>query len=105
MPWPGNGFDPVEALRGRIDLIVMLAIGVATAAARFPATSKASTPTPTRRREPKAVGCFAIGLFLGSSSACFELRWRRSSSVLAEWPAGASAAQLYGTAILTGIGF
>jgi NhaA family Na+:H+ antiporter len=46
-----------------------------------------------------------LGLFLGKQLGVFLSALAAVKLGLAEWPAGASAAQLYGTAILTGIGF
>ena len=46
-----------------------------------------------------------LGLFLGKQLGVFLSSLAAVKLGLAEWPAGVSAAQLYGTAILTGIGF
>ena len=46
-----------------------------------------------------------LGLFFGKQIGVFLLSMAAVKLGVAEWPAGANAAQLYGTAILTGIGF
>jgi NhaA family Na+:H+ antiporter len=46
-----------------------------------------------------------LGLVLGKQLGVYLSSTAAVKLGLAEWPAGASAAQLYGTAILTGIGF
>lgn len=83
-PWVSYGIMPVFAFANA----GVSFVGVS------PASNTASVPLG-----------IVIGLFFGKQLGVFLPSMAAARLGIAEWPAGASLSQLYGTAILTGIGF
>ena len=100
---PGeSGHGPLEhlehALHPYVAYLIMPVFAFANAGVSFAGMTPATLLQPL----PLAI---ALGLFLGKQAGVFAAVWLAVRSGLARRPEGASWAQIYGVALLTGIGF
>lgn len=104
-PAPGrvdDEFSPLHQLEHAIAAWVAFAIvpifGFANAGLSF------ANVTPEMLTSPIVLG-IALGLFVGKQIGVFGVIWTMKKFGLADYPANASVAQVYGVALLCGIGF
>lgn len=95
----GHRFHALEgALKGWVAFAIVPLFALANAGVSLEGLSLGSFA------EPVPLG-IALGLFLGKQAGVLLAVWLAVRLLGAALPAGASRAQLYGTAVLTGIGF
>ena len=93
---PLHGLE--HALHGWVAFMIVPLFGFANAGVSFSGMSWAAAATPV------TLG-IAAGLFAGKQIGVFLTSWAAVASGLADRPAGASWAQIYGVSLLCGIGF
>lgn len=87
-----------HALHPWVGFLIVPLFGLANAGVSFAGMS------PAMLLEPVPLG-IALGLFAGKQVGVFGVAWLLIKLRLAEQPAGATFAQLYGVALICGIGF
>ena len=93
---PLHGLE--HALHGWVAFMIVPLFGFANAGVSFSGMSWAAAATPV------TLG-IAAGLFAGKQIGVFLTSWAAVASGVADRPAGASWAQIYGVSLLCGIGF
>ena len=98
----GDGHSPLErmehALHPWVAFLVMPVFAFANAGVSLSGLS------PSVLLEPLPLG-IAAGLFLGKQAGVFLMSWLAVATGIARRPAGASWGQIYGAALLAGVGF
>ena len=99
---PGGGDSPLHrlehALQPWVAFLIVPIFGFANAGVSFAGMALRAL------LEPVPLG-IALGLFVGKQIGVFAFAWRSIRAGLADLPADATWAQLYGVALLCGIGF